>query len=159
MNDLNYHVATICIVSIICTIFELISPDGSMKKIMNYILALFMLCCIIVPVITSLSTIELNFKKLLNFNSTTLQNKEIEDIRLDFTKQKINKLVDKTLNENGIKAKKIETEMYINDEEGISIDKTTIYISEQDKDLKPKIQGVMHRNLEIPCEIVIIQEN
>ncbi len=159
MNNLNIWVAMLCAVSIICTIFELVSPKGNMQKNMNFVLALFMLCCVIVPIIKNISSFEINLKKVLHYDSYQAKVEEIADIRLDFATQKINKLVDKTLNENGIKAEKIETDMNIDEEQGISINKTTVYINKQDEEKKAKIQGVIHRKLELPCEIVIIQEN
>ncbi len=160
MKQIDSWATLICMVSIVCTLLELLAPDGNMKKTMKTVISMFMLCSIIFPLIKIISTIDLSLDKFANScNSLSETSKSYSKTCENYAEEKINKLVLKTLNENGVKAKKVETSMDINETSSISINKTVIFLSENNKDLKLRAQSIAKRELGLDCDVVIIQEN
>ena len=136
---INSWAQKIIIAVIICTIIEMILPEGKNKKYIRAVLGIYIVFNIISPIINNGKNIPLNFKFEYNQNNTIPTslaidtNKYIESVYIEKIKKDIeNNLKEKNYNVDNIKIE-IETEDESKYGSIISLDIQVSNAQEQDK--------------------------
>ena len=104
MSAIKSWSVTICVVSVICTIIEILFPKGKMEKIFKVVLGVFMLCSLLVPLKKTLSNINFDAKKPENFIKDKGKLKSTTDDQIKIAAQnKLKRTVEKILTAKGVK--------------------------------------------------------
>lgn len=158
MQFVNNFSMSVCIIAILSSIFEFLSPAGNMKKIMQFVIAIFVIFSLSFPILNGVNNFNLNLLNITQSSENSEINSSINDLYIKTSEEKINKLVDKTLRENEISAENIETNMDINEDGSIDINIITIYLNKTEKDKSLKAKSIVKNQLNLNCEIKISGE-
>lgn len=146
-----------CLISVGCTMIELLLPPGKMSKTMYTILSLFILCC----GISSFNNLrkdckhilpDLVYKSKLKKSSELLNSIDSQVVNLAC--ENIKTVVSRRLKDIGIVPKKIEIFMDTITDNCILMIRCKIYIENEFKDLKSKIYETITEKLNIQTEII-----
>lgn len=157
MDSISAWAAVICIAVAICTIVSLISPSGNLGKMMGFVLGLFMLCALIVPVNKSFQNIsfdlsQIDFSDFSDQNSSLLSDK-ISKQTEELGKESVKQLTEKILKKNKISYKKIEVITDIEEDNSISIVLVKVYIDRSLKNEKIKIKKILSEQLSLNIDV------
>lgn len=140
---------------IIVAIFEMISPNEKMGKIVKVVLNLFILLILIFPLKTISNKINFGFK--FNENNEIHNEKFKEEIKNqtkrvfeDELKIKVKKIGE----EENIKIKKVKIFMDINEDNCISIKKIEVFIQNKDLDKRRYLEEKLTEKLRVNIEVL-----
>ncbi len=154
----NFSV-TVIILCIVSVIIEFLVPVGSMSKIFNTVLSLFMICALICSIKNNFKL--LNLDEILCLNQTKINNNtkftaNINNQILKLSKDKIKELILNKLKEAQIFPEKVEIFMDINTCNCIEIIRAKIYINKKYEFSIPKIKSEVDNNFKIFTEITVV---
>lgn len=159
MTALKSCAVIACVCSIACSIVSIIAPSGRMKKTINLVLGMFLLCSMAVPVIGlfSVSSYEFDADEYI-VESQSVDNFEYEKIVLTTTAENLVKAANELLLSNDIKVENIEIGIKKSEDNSIYISSIYIYIS---KDLEYKteeIKRIIGSNMSKEPVVIISEE-
>ncbi|MDR3178459.1 MAG: stage III sporulation protein AF [Oscillospiraceae bacterium] len=151
MGQIHKWTFVLCLAVLICSIFEMTSPNGKMQNVLRFVLGIFLLCAIIVPIS------DVNFKntyfKKINLQKTNQQEtelkQEVENQTLNLAKKRLKDLAANTLLQENIEAEEIEIFMDIKEEGSISIKKIRVILEKRSEEKINKAKGVLKKELGI----------
>lgn len=160
MDAIAQWATVICICACAGLILEMMAPNGSMDKILRFVLGAFMLCAVIFPLGTVISGInaELNsidFEKETASGFTEDVDKQSEEV----AKASVSRLVEECVEKTGAKPEKIELTMDSADDGSISIVLVTVTVGPQDQDKAVKIKAAVEKELELKTKVVAAEGN
>lgn len=159
MTSIKAWTLVICLVSIICTIFEALTPSGKMQKIFKFILGAFMLCSILIPFKNMLNNIKINTKNNQNITKDNGKLKNTVDDQAKLMIQKnIKSVIKNFLSKKSIKPEKINIFMDTDKDNRISIKKIEVFLSRGDENKKDTIKQDLEKILELKVEVVVGSE-
>ena len=130
MSAVKSWSVTVCLVSVICTIIEILFPKGKMEKIFQVVLGVFMLCSLLIPLKKTLANIHFDAKKPENFIKDKGKLKSTTDDQIKIAAQnKLKRTVEKILTAKGVKPEKINVIMDTTEDSCISIKKIEVFLS------------------------------
>jgi hypothetical protein len=151
MDQIKCWMLILCFAVLICSIFEMLCPNGRMEKTMNFILGMFFICSIFVPIFSITQKFDISLKdKLENYKpNSKLKQKTTEQIK-NLASSKIKNLVNGILTQEEVSIKKIE--VIINNEE--NIEEVKIFIdfdleSTKKENIKRRIKNELGLNANI----------
>lgn len=140
---------------IIVAIFEMISPNEKMGKIVKVILNLFILLILIFPLKDLSKKVNLNFK--LN-EKTEIHNEKFKEGVKNQTKKVIKEELERKIKrigeEENIKIKKVKIFMDINEDNCISIKKIEVFIQNKDLDKRRYLEEKLTEKLRVNIEVL-----
>lgn len=159
MNALKSCAVIVCVCSIACSIISIIAPSGRMRKTVNLILGLFLLCSMAVPIIGLFSVSSFNFKTDdYSVNSPTTDNTEYEKLVLTTTADNLVKAANELLLSNDIKADNIKIGIKKTDDKSIYISSIYIYISKDDDFKTEEIKRIIGSNMSKEPVVIVSEE-
>ena len=146
----------VCVCCIACSIISLVAPLGKMKKIMNLILGMFLLCSMVIPVVGLLDSFPSDFK----FDESVAQYSDNTDdaynqMVLNKTADNLVLAADNLLKNEGITADNIELALKKTDNDSIYISSVVIYISEQYSHRAHEITKIIASNMSKEPVIIV----
>lgn len=154
MENMSRWATVICIAAVVCVLFELLSPKGSLEKVMRFVLGLFMLCAIIIPLTQGAFNIHFNFSPQESFEEKSNFEKRTEEQIMELGKDSVSSLTSDCLNKMNVEAKKIEISMDTEQDNSISIVMVTVTIDQKDKDQKIKIRDTLKKELGLNVQVI-----
>ncbi len=155
MESIKSYSLILCVVSIFCTLFEMLIPAGKMSKNMYLTTSLFAVLTVLTPLSSLFRNFNLDYKDL--FKKTELKNtsKILNSIDSEISclaKENIEEIIKLKLNEIDVNPKKIEIFMDIKENPRIVMIKSKIYIESEFINYKSKIISKM-LEINIPTEV------
>ncbi len=146
----------VCVCCIACSIISLVAPLGKMKKIMNLILGMFLLCSMVIPVVGLFDSFPSDFK----FDESVSQYSDNTDdaynqMVLNKTADNLVLAADNLLKNEGITADNIELALKKTDNDSIYISSVVIYISEQYSHRAQEITKIIASNMSKEPVIIV----
>ncbi len=156
MNALRSAAVIVCICCIACSIISLVAPPGKMKKIVNLVLGMFMICSMIIPVVGLFDSFSADFEL---DESTVEYNTDTSDVYnqlvLNQTADNLVIAANNLLQSEGISAENIEIGLKKSDNNSIYISMINIYISRQDENRAQEITKIISSNMSKEPVIII----
>ncbi len=155
MESIKSYGLILCVVSIFCTLFEMLIPVGKMSKNMYLTTSLFAVLTVLTPLSSLFRNFNLDYKDL--FKKTELKNtaKILNSIDSEISylaKENIEEIIKLKLKEIDVNPKKIEIFMDIKENPRIVMIKSKIYIESESMNCKSKIISKM-LEINIPTEV------
>lgn len=146
----------VCVCCIASSIISLVAPLGKMKKIMNLILGMFLLCSMVIPVVGLFDSFSSDFK----FDESVAQYSDNTDnaynqLVLSKTADNLVLAADNLLKNEGITADNIELALKKTDNDSIYISSVVIYISEQYSHRAQEITKIIASNMSKEPVIIV----
>lgn len=159
MSALKSWTMVICSVSVICTIIEVLVPNGKMEKVFRLVVGAFMLCAILVPFNTTLHNIKFDNKKNESFISDKSKFKNtVENQTKKSIQKNMKTIIENFLGSKSVKAEKINIIMDTKQDNCISIKKIEVFLSRGDESKKDIIKKDLEHKLEIKTDVFIGSE-
>lgn len=155
MKGLFSVVVVVCAASLICTLVSTFITDGSTKKIVNLVLGAFIICSLISPVMSAVSSVNLNLSDYETSDSIISSNYEAYSNEvLKQTKTNLENSARDILLQNGIEINSCEIILANEDENRIIISSISIYINKENAGRSQSIQEIIKDNFGINPSVV-----
>ncbi len=155
MTDIYTWATSICICAAICMLIELIAPNGSMDKILKFILGVFILCCTIIPLKSVATGIN---EQLISINiNNSVEDyfpNDIENISENITRESITQVVEQQLSLIDCSAKDIEI-ITKTENERVVISKIIVTVDSSYKEDVYKIKSSLEESLNLDVDVKI----
>ncbi|MBR1778999.1 MAG: stage III sporulation protein AF [Clostridia bacterium] len=155
MSILKNWAMVVSFAFIIAALFEMISPNEKMEKVLRIVLNIFVLIILLFPLKGISNKINLNFK--LNENAE-IHNEKFQDEIKNQTKKKFKEELERKIKvmgeEEKINIKKVKVFMDINEDNCISIKKIKIFIQGKDLDKRRHLEEKLTDKLRVNIEVV-----
>ncbi len=156
MTALKNSAVIVCVCCIACSIISLVAPLGKMKKIMNLILGMFLLCSMVIPFVGLFDSFTADFE----FDESATQYSDdstdaYNQLVLEQTADNLVLAADNLLKNEGITASNIELALKKTDNDSIYISSVVIYISEQYEHRAQEITKIIGSNMSKEPVIVV----
>ncbi len=157
MEEIKKYSFILCLISIFCTLFEMLIPPGKISKTMHTVISLFAVTLAVLPIYNTFKKIDFEFKNFENvpkIKETSNLANSIDDQTLTLASENIKELIATKLKEIGVQAKKIEIFMDKNKDNSILMIKCKIYIESEFEKYKSKIENEISEKLSIKTEVI-----
>ena len=155
MNTLNLTAMTLCACCIVCSLLTLLIPQERMKKTLNLVLSLFLLCSLILPVQSLLSNIQMEYDVQEFDQEYSFSQEEYHKAILQKAADNLVLCADNLLRKEGIEADNIRLSLKISEGESIYVSNIIIYISRDTENRKQDIESIIYRNFSKEPKIII----
>lgn len=158
MNVISSTAITICVCCIVCSVVNLLKPNGNTQKIFNLILGAFLLCSILLTVNTSAGDIGKTISNIARFEDLNTSGEDTYNEQV--VKQTADNLVltlNVLLENQNIFVKDIEIILNTDQEQGISIKEINIFIKEAQLVQKNEIINITEENFKITPNVIIAE--
>lgn len=155
MNAITSWATAVCIVAIICAIYDMLVPEGSTSKMLNFVLGMFLIVAILIPFVNIVKSEPLNFKDI-KFNSEEFTlSEENNNLTLAVGKSTVEKIISDSLKEKDIICKKIVVDMDSSNGNSIDIIRAKIYIESDYRNQLIDIQKVVKEKTGITPDVIV----
>ena len=158
MSAIKSWSMTICLVSILCTLLEILFPQGKMEKIFRVVLGVFLLCALLG---STLKNINFDAKKTENFikDKDKIKFKSTVDDQVKASAEKnLRASIEKILAAKGIKSEKINIFMDTTADNCISIGKIEVFLPKGDESKRDTVKNDLEKILELKIDVVVGSE-
>lgn len=147
MKILSSPAAFICIITVICSVINLVAPSEKMQKSAKLALSLFFICSLISPVKSLIDTVSgsLDFSYEESARQETVSI-DYNEMILSQTVKNVNEAAQLLLSENGIENAKAEFSAHITENNSIKLDSVNIYMNSVTTSQIMKIKSVIIKN-------------
>ncbi|MBQ2972023.1 MAG: stage III sporulation protein AF [Ruminococcus sp.] len=158
MNALRSMSVIACVCCIACSLISIIAPLGKMRKIVNLVLGLFIICSMLIPLVGLFTTDipDLNLEE--QYSDLSLNEKEYEKLILNETADNLVVAANELLLSENIQVDNIEIGIKKTDNNSIYISRINIYISKDLDSRADAIKRIISTNMSKE-PVVIVSEN
>lgn len=155
MDNINTFSVVVIVCCIACSIISLLLPTGRMNKVLSLVLSLFMLCSMIIPLISLVDFFKTDFEYIEPDAKLSSYDKEYNDLVLKKTADNLVLCADELLRGQGINSSNIVVGLKISDNDSIYVSKIIIYITEEYREHTATITEIISNNFAKKPEIII----
>lgn len=152
MNAVREWSTIICLAAIVCTMLELMCPDGKTEKMVRFVLAAFLICAMISPLTGTISKISFDLNKDSVQANNSAFKKKVSETTISVASDNIKSLATQELEQHDISSKKIDVFMDTNENGSISMIKMKVYLKERQS--HQDVKKILEDKLGIETEIV-----
>lgn len=155
MSAITSWATAVCIVAVICSLYDMLIPDGNTSKMLDFVLGMFLIVAILIPFVNIVKSEPLNFKNI-EFNSKDFtMSTENEDLIIDVGKSTVEKIISDSLKEKNISYKKIVIDMDSSNGNSIDIIRAKIYIENSYRNQIIDIQNIVKEKTGITPDVIV----
>ncbi|MBQ8057146.1 MAG: stage III sporulation protein AF [Ruminococcus sp.] len=159
MNTLRSCAVIACVCCIACSIISVIAPTGRMKKTVNLIMGMFLLCSMAVPVVGLFSASTYEFKvDDYNIEYKSEDSSDYEKLVLNQTADNLVVAANDLLIANEIEADNIKVSIKKADNNSIYISSIYIYISKEYESKTEEIKSIIGSNMAKEPVVIVSEE-
>ena len=153
MNAVKEWSAVICMTALIAAMLQNLVPSGSMQRMVKFVIGVFIICVLIVPLKKITPIIQLDIDEDTNsINNSQLKNTVDNQYSLA-VKESITNLVMTELNSINIKCKNVNVIMDTNEDKRISINKVVVNLAKGYGSECKKAQNHLEKVLGLKTEV------
>lgn len=155
MSAITSWATAVCIVAVICSLYDMLIPDGNTSKMLDFVLGMFLIVAILIPFVNIVKSEPLNFKNI-EFNSKDFtMSTENEDLIVDVGKSTVEKIISDSLKEKNISYKKIVIDMDSSNGNSIDIIRAKIYVENSYRNQIIDIQNIVKEKTGITPDVIV----
>ncbi len=134
---------SICVTTVVTSIFSMLTPDSKLDKVLKFAISLFFLTSIISPFVNNKLDFHIDISDITQAPQTRELTQRVENQFISIAKSNIENTVENLLLRENISPKKIEVLININEDNSISINKLMVYINKSDEKRKQAIEKIV----------------
>lgn len=146
---------SICITTVVTSLFSMLTPDSKLDKVLKFAISLFFLTSIISPFVNNKLDFHIDISDVTQNNNTMKLSQSVEKQFLSISKKNIENTLERILAKQSISVKKIEVLININEDNSISINKLMVYIDKKDEKSKYAIQKIVKEETGYAPDVII----
>lgn len=155
MDKVTAWAAGICLCTIVCAVLDMITPNGGTEKTVRFVLGLFMVCAVAVP----LADISFDWNEISatteQYEANTSLKEDIQNQGIEIIEQELEQMIINTIEPFEVVPQKTEINMDIDNDNRISIVSVTVVLSGKDAEKAIQIKNTIESELGIVCDTVI----
>lgn len=155
MEQITQWATAICIVAVACSLIEMLAPSSEASKMMNFVLGLFLIVAVLLPVANSLKSGDFSFDKINLIQKNTDLPKCTDDLTINVGKTSIENLIKEALRKEKIGYKKITVNMDSSTGESIDIIRAEILVDKSYRNKLIQVQDVVEKNTGIKPDVYV----
>ncbi len=144
--------------AVVCAITAMLVPQNRMKKMMNLVLSLFLICSLILPVKELIAGIDLGFA-VEEYEEPFEEDGSFEQAVMKECADRLVLTANELLQNEGITARDIRLSLKKSDSGSISVKSIVIYIDSRDIYQRSNIESIIYRNFSKEPKIIIYEES
>lgn len=153
MNSVRIWSASICMAALAASILQSLVPNGSMERMVKFIIGAFVICALIQPLSRVIPEVKVNLSESKKQSVNSQLAGTVEKQYSDAAEESIKNLVAAELNKLDIKCKNVTVIMDTNESGSISINKVVVILAKgYDGDCQ-KAQNHLEKTLGIKTEV------
>jgi stage III sporulation protein AF len=153
MNGVREWSTIICMAALIAALLQSLVPNGSMERMIKFVIGAFIICAMIVPLTKIVPQISIDLQENTRTEDNTQLKNTVERQLSDAAQDSITNLVTAELNNMGIKCKNVRVMMDTKEDGSISINKVVVTLAKEDgADIK-KASAHLEKTLGIKTEV------
>lgn len=157
MNALKSASMIACVCCVACSVVSLITPMGRMRKTVNLILGLFIICSMLIPVVGLVTTKETEFSIEESVFENMNSEEEYEKLVLNETADNLVKAANDLLLSENIEAENISIGIKRTESDSIYISRINIYINKDYENMVEDIKRIISINMSKEPVVIIIE--
>lgn len=160
MGDIKGWILGICFAALVCSLLEMLFPNGNMEKSAKFITALFFLCAMVIPAAKQLKNTNWDYTMEISAQANVngaLEDKVSEQL-MHASEKNLERLISDLLEEQKIIPDKISVTMDTDETGCIVIKGTEVYLKEEDGARKEKVKELIFSQLGMNAMVVTSQD-
>jgi stage III sporulation protein AF len=153
MNAVKEWSAVICMAALIAAMLQNLVPSGSMQRMVKFVIGVFIICVLIVPLKKITPIIQLDIDEDTNSTNNSRLKGTVENQYSSAVKESITNLVITELNSLNIKCKNVNVIMDTNEDKRISINKVVVNLAKGYGSECKKAQNHLEKVLGLKTEV------
>ncbi|MBW7573466.1 stage III sporulation protein AF [Caproiciproducens faecalis] len=129
MNAVREWSAAICMAALVAAMLQGLVPNGSMERMVKFVIGAFVICALIVPLAKIAPKISMSFQEDAGSPANSQLEKTVEKQYSAAAQESITNLVVTELNNINIKCKNVNVIMDTNEDGSISINKVVVILA------------------------------
>lgn len=155
MNELSSWAVSVCTVAVICSLVEMLAPEGSLSKLLNFVLGLFLVVSVLLPFVKIIQNGELKLSKLEIQQQTPKFESDVDNLTIAYGKSAVEKIIESCLSQNDIPYQKISISMDSSTGNSIDIIKADVYVGAEYRNRFQEIQDIIKQSTGITPNIYV----
>jgi len=153
MNVVREWTTAICMAALVAAILQSLVPNGSMERMVKFVIGAFIICALIVPITKIIPQIELNLQDTSGVQESPNLKGTVDQQLHSAAQDSITNLVNTELNNIDIKCKNVNVIMDTNDDGSISINKVVVILAKGYGGEAQKASAQLEKALGIKTEV------
>lgn len=153
MNVVREWSTAICMAALVAAILQSLIPNGSMERMVKFVIGAFVICALIVPITKIIPIIKINLQETTSVNDSPNLKGTVEKQLHSAAQDSITNLVNTELNNIDIKCKNVNVIMDTNDDGSISINKVVVILAKGYGGETQKASAHLEKTLGIKTEV------
>lgn len=147
MSGMAAAVITVCAGALVCSLLSAFVPEGATKKTVALVIGVFMVCCLISPITSAISSIDFDTEIISDSNADISTSDEAyANIVIKQAEQNLEQSLTDILLQNSIKISDCKIVLAKSQSDSIIIGDISIYISSEYKNQSDKIGTLIYKS-------------
>lgn len=155
MEGIRFIGLSICITTVVTSIFSMLAPDSKLDKVLKFAISLFFLTSIISPFVNNKLDFRIELSDITQRVQTRELSQNVQSQFLSIAKGNLENTIENTLLRENISPKKVEVLINISEDNSISINKLMVYIEKNDEQKKQTIEKLVKDSVGYAPQIII----
>lgn len=155
MNSVREWSTIICLAALVAALLQSLVPNGSMERMVKFVIGAFMICAMIVPLTKIVPQISVDIQQNTRTQDNTQLKSTVEKQLSDAAQESITNLVTEELNNMGIKCKNVHVMMDTKEDGSISINKVVVNLAKEYGADMEKASAHLEKTLGIKTEVSV----
>ena len=153
MNGVREWSTAICMAALVAAMLQSLVPNGSMERMVRFVIGAFVICALIAPIAKIVPEISMNLQESTGSQENSKLKGTVEKQLSSAAQESITNLVNTELNNLDIKCKNVNVIMDTNEDGSISINKVVVILAKgYGKDIQ-KASAHLEKTLGIKMEV------
>lgn len=155
MSAITSWATAVCVVAVICSLYDMLVPEGNTSKMLNFVLGMFLIVAILIPFANIVKSESFNFQNI-EFNSEEFTlSEDNDDLTIAIGKSTVEKIISDSLKEKDISYKKIVIDMDSSNGNSIDIIRAKIYVGSDYRNQLIDIQNIVKEKTGITPDVIV----
>lgn len=153
MNGVREWSTAICMAALVAAMMQSLVPNGSMERMVRFVIGAFIICALIVPITKIVPQISVTLQKSASTQDNTQFKGTVEKQLYTAAQQSITNLVVAELNNMNIKCENVNVIMDTNEDGSISINKVVVILAKGYGTDRQKALAQLEKTLGVKMEV------
>lgn len=155
MTAITSWATTICVVAVICSLYDMVMPEGNTSKMLDFVLGMFLIVAILIPFVDIIKSDSFNIKEIKFTSEEFRLSEDNTNLTITLGKSAVEKIIADCLNEMDITYKKITIAMDSSNGNSIDIIRADIYVDSKYRNQLIEIQSTVKEKTGITPDVIV----
>ncbi len=155
MTAITSWATAVCTVAVICSLYDILVPEGNTSKMLNFVLGMFLIVAILIPFVNIIKSDSFSLKDVKFISEEFTLSDNNTDLTITLGKSTVEKIIADCLKEKDITYKKIVVSMDSSNGNSIDIIRADIYVENKYRNQLIDIQNTVKEKTGITPDVIV----